>query len=1247
MKAARDIEFRITQITIIGGVNCESFPCEGNLNLYHDPVSGNDETIRKIPFSNGNVLYIDEDGGGILKVESEFEVVLEFIDNDNNAKVLGSNQVNLDQAIFKAGIYVPSPGYTNGIQFFIDNVDITISFEFYYTDLKYFSVNAGKFCPPDLINLKADVSANSKGVNFRCYFTHDEITYQDIINVYDKMDQTINVSDITSKISGYNDKIINEITLHCYVLTDGYKSNEAEEITITLSPRSPDFSVLSFTELICLGEKFDVKFEVNGIFDEYEITYKNPNGSSGENILEKLKNGINDVSFNFDTPGSYKLTVANIGNGQCFSSTSVTINQYPLPKAEIASATNPTCENSTNGQITMKTSPGKAPVMYKINNAEPKENNSFPNLTKGKYTISVTDACFESSNIDPQTDKTLIAPKNIPIPTFEDPDNPTCLANPNGNFNAKIIHPNDANFSYNYQYVLYKNNIEVNTVNTSNKNVPFNNLTGGNYKVVVHDADRPTCPTAENNISLASVAPIQLLIDATQNPTCFNAEDGFIRTEASGGNNLYNYFINTLTDPNNIGDFNNLKAGKYEVFAKTKVENCPDQSAVETIELINPPKIDISLNVEPMQCHNDNDASIVADITGGNGNFTYQWYLKSGNDWLPATNSANYQNLQSGEYKLEVSEASCTIESEVVQIINPQALTFAVVDINRPACKGDEPASINPSASGGWGEYQYFTAVNQPANWQPFTPGSTIGDGTYYLQVEDKEGCTHLYENAIQFITPEEELSMDLQTELLNGHHLTCFNSNDGSVSINGDGGVGSYLYGINNQDFISESDFNQLPAGKHTFKLKDENGCEKTKELTLTQPAQINLSILSQDEVKCFGEYSGTAELAANGGIAPYQFKLDDNDWQQQPVFNELTAQAYTVTVKDANECEVTLPFEIQSLFDPIVIDFDVTDVSCFGYSNGSINTTLAGGMPPFNYTWQQGSDNAFLQDLPAGTYQLEVADDEGCKATAEVTINEPDNIDLGDPVTICQEQDYPLDVSQPDAVAYQWIGPGDFSSDQPLVNFTEAGTYQLTLTLSDGCEMSDDFVLNYNDILFETNFLIASAAEVGDTVRLIEVCYPAPDSVNWQIDNRANILQMDKHRPLISFDQAGEYPINMAASYSGCIDSLTKTVKFYELGEMPEQGARMKLGIAGIRAIQVYPNPNQGAFTLELHLYQPDDVMFFLYDLNGNEITRIQRGGEVRYEEPVALGSYRPGIYILKAVAANDEKNIRIMIN
>jgi hypothetical protein len=51
-------------------------------------------------------------------------------------------------------------------------------------------------------------------------------------------------------------------------------------------------------------------------------------------------------------------------------------------------------------------------------------------------------------------------------------------------------------------------------------------------------------------------------------------------------------------------------------------------------------------------------------------------------------------------------------------------------------------------------------------------------------------------------------------------------------------------------------------------------------------------------------GNASGSFTAAASEGQAPYQYSLDGGTFQASATFSGLSAETYTVTVKDANDC-------------------------------------------------------------------------------------------------------------------------------------------------------------------------------------------------------------------------------------------------------------------------------------------------------------------------------------------------------
>jgi hypothetical protein len=99
---------------------------------------------------------------------------------------------------------------------------------------------------------------------------------------------------------------------------------------------------------------------------------------------------------------------------------------------------------------------------------------------------------------------------------------------------------------------------------------------------------------------------------------------------------------------------------------------------------------------------------------------------------------------------------------------------------------------------------------------------------------------------------------------------VKCNGQATGSFTANASGGVGSYLYSIDNVNFLSTNQFNNLNAGNYVVSLKDANNCTLQKSVQVTEPTVLsaNFDILSQ--VLCFGGNSGTIKGLPSGGVGP-----------------------------------------------------------------------------------------------------------------------------------------------------------------------------------------------------------------------------------------------------------------------------------------------------------------------------------------------------------------------------------------
>jgi hypothetical protein len=173
----------------------------------------------------------------------------------------------------------------------------------------------------------------------------------------------------------------------------------------------------------------------------------------------------------------------------------------------------------------------------------------------------------------------------------------------------------------------------------------------------------------------------------------------------------------------------------------------------------------------------------------------------------------------------------------------------------------------------------------------------------------------------------------------------------------------------------------------------------------TITQPLIIGATATATTNyngfnVSCFGLSDGAATVTPAGGTAPYTFLWSTGATTQ--TITNLAAGVYSVTVKDVNNCSITVPVTISQptslSLNPVV----TTNVSCFGGANGSINITANGGVTPYSYAWSNGSTQEDLSNVAAGNYVVTITDGNGCQGSASGSISEPPPINIQFPYQI-----------------------------------------------------------------------------------------------------------------------------------------------------------------------------------------------------------------------------------------------------
>jgi N-acetylneuraminic acid mutarotase len=215
-------------------------------------------------------------------------------------------------------------------------------------------------------------------------------------------------------------------------------------------------------------------------------------------------------------------------------------------------------------------------------------------------------------------------------------------------------------------------------------------------------------------------------------------------------------------------------------------------------------------------------------------------------------------------------------------------------------------------------------------------------------------------------------------------NNATCSNSN-GSITVYAFYGTAPYIYSIDGINFQSSNTFTGLAAGVYTITIKD--AADNIKTTTATLLDESAPSVIANAMASC-GNNNGSITVTTSGGKFPFQYSIDGTTFQASNVFTGLTANSYTVYVKDANGCISTTTTTINNVTPP-TLTANTTTATCSN-NNGSITANASGGTPPLKYSingtsYQSG--NIFTGLLP-NSYTVYVKDVNGCITTTIVTV-------------------------------------------------------------------------------------------------------------------------------------------------------------------------------------------------------------------------------------------------------------------
>lgn len=600
--------------------------------------------------------------------------------------------------------------------------------------------------------------------------------------------------------------------------------------------------------------------------------------------------------------------------------------------------------------------------------------------------------------------------------------------------------PNSSAYTYSW--------IGPNGYTSSNMNI--SNLEPGIYTYTVIDNNGYSI---SNSITLTSPTNISPTVSISH-PSCVAYNNGQVTLNINGGvspysENWYSYNPDSLLQ----GTY------YYQI-----VDN---NSCVfyDSVTLIDPLPISVIENIENVSCFGSNDGQVNLNISGGTSPYTINW------------NGYNPNNLSTGVYYYSIVDNNACVYNSSVSISQPNQIQVTDSLIDASTCfVNDGAAYLN--ISGGTAPYT--------VNWNGYNP-NMLFPGFYTYIINDSNGC--LYNDTITIgMQNTNALPFLLQLSSYNGYEVSCNLNNDGFIQINSSLVTIDTVSWIGPQNFMSNNQNNyNLIAGTYTYYITDSLGCSYNGSVSLNEPNPINyLEIINHPS--CFSYNNGNISLIINGGISPYSQIWNGNN----P--NMLTAGTYNFNITDNNGCII---YDSVTLIDPLEINVIeiITNPSCFGSSDGTVNLIITGGTPPYLQDWYGNNPN----NLSAGIYNYRISDNNSCEIIDSIIIQNTQQLNIVE-TTI-----NPLCFGSNDGQVILTIigGTGPYTQNWfgQNPNSLSAGIHSYEITDSNGCSFIDTVILIYpTPIIFEDDITSPLCNEDNNGQVILSISGGiSPYSQNW----------------------------------------------------------------------------------------------------------------------------------------------------
>lgn len=538
----------------------------------------------------------------------------------------------------------------------------------------------------------------------------------------------------------------------------------------------------------------------------------------------------------------------------------------------------------------------------------------------------------------------------------------------------------------------------------------------------------------------------------------------------------------------------------------------------------------------------------------------------------------------------------------ILNILPP--LTASIEQTQIATDWGVADATAVAQASGGTGTYT-FAWSNGGTTTQ--ATGLT-GGADYCVTATDNFGCM----DTACFFTAFNVVFTIPST----GDQLLCHGDSDGQLSFTTSNGPGPFFYNWQNQDNSINgngsfpaagalTNVNGLPAGNYIITIHNDWYNTQTT-VAILEPEALLLTLANQTEVSCVGLCNGLLSVNAAGGTPVYTFNWDNGI--TTPENTDLCAGNYSVSLTDANGCQVTDNFHVLEPAQPVMVSIEIVDsISCYGRNDGVLHAIATGGSGDYSFIWSNNATSADADGIVASLYTVTVTDSEGCMHSTGFNMPQPSQItfEYGTLDIDCKLNPYGsvfvenIAGGSPD---YQVIIDG-----LPILQDTfaglDAGLHDIQVTDRLGCMEETGFQI-YDNSQINVDAGDDQMILLGDLATM--TAYSSSDNVTWLWTPADSLSCQDCQTTVANLIDDRIYTITVIDTITGCtdVDNLIIRVKKERETFIPNvfspnnDGINDVLMIYGrtgmtqVKRFAVFDRMGEQLFNQEN--FQPDDPQF-----------------------------------------------------